>query len=421
MVYFNYKNSQVIALNSECHELVQNHNNPDELSKVHPDLFNTLTAQEYIINDEVNEELTAIENITNHLSSQDCFQITINPTMDCNLRCWYCYESHIKQSKLHPNIQNGIIHFINIQLHKHNFKNVRLSFFGGEPLMRINSSVLPIASETKKICDSLGITLHLHFTTNAVLLTQDGITSLKAIDPNCTFQIPFDGDQNTHDKIKMFGDGLPTYDIILRNISRLLCAGMNVIGRFNYDEKNISGFRQTLQDLHRIEQHIQTGNLNVVFQKIWQAKETAEIRDAVESLINIAKEYNLIQSDDATVIRSSYCYADYRHQYVINYNGDVYKCTARPFTKEFKIGSLNQYGKLSLTIPESEFINIRFKGYCKECILLPICHVCWQFHRDTKDDSKCHLNLTSQDKEDEIFHKFKEIIGIRMHELEKSK
>ncbi|WP_289861928.1 hypothetical protein [uncultured Duncaniella sp.] len=36
--------------------------------------------------------------INKHFNSKQHLNITINPTLDCNLRCWYCYEKHLDGS-----------------------------------------------------------------------------------------------------------------------------------------------------------------------------------------------------------------------------------------------------------------------------------------------------------------------------------
>ena len=66
------------------------------------------------------------------------------------------------------------------------------------------------------------------------------------------------------------------------------------------------------------------------FHRIWQdeeRRETEEIVRGYESRIAaLGGAYYSLPTD------RSRCYADKKHSTVINYNGDMYQCTAREFT-----------------------------------------------------------------------------------------
>lgn len=408
---YNYYSDEIIAYNSDCADLLDKYfESPNNIEKIHPDLYSELVQKNFLIKDSVDIFELCKKRIINKLSKGDNLQITINPTMDCNLKCWYCYETHIKNSTITPHLKEYIIDFIKKEIESNNYKYVNISFFGGEPLIRINTVVIPIATAIKKLCKNRGIVFHIHFTTNLVLLTKKTINQIKEIDNECYFQVPFDGDEKIHNSIKVYGDNLPTYNIILKNITRALSAGLDITARFNFDHKNITSFEKTIQDLNTIKQLQLPGKLNVTFQKIWQAEESSELLNQLKRLAEIAKTYGFMCLEEYTSIRSSFCYADYKNQYVINYDGNVYKCTARPFTEEYRIGKLDKNGTLKYDIPENEYMNLRFKSYCINCSIFPICHVCWQAHRECLNYQTCHLNLTDDQKENEIYNRFESLL-----------
>jgi len=88
----------------------------------------------------------------------------------------------------------------------------------------------------------------------------------------------------------------------------------------------------------------------------------------------------------------------------INYNGDVYKCTAREFDGTHKVGEIDSLGLLKRTsdayLPES-----KFKDYCDSCMLLPICTICLQTHMENPNDA-CPKAISDEDMEIDIRNLF---------------
>jgi len=82
-------------------------------------------------------------------------------------------------------------------------EKVELSFFGGEPLLTARVRAIPLAKDIKNLCDSKGIEMSLHFTTNGYLLTNEIIDATASLNIPTAFQIAFDGGRELHDETKM--------------------------------------------------------------------------------------------------------------------------------------------------------------------------------------------------------------------------
>ena len=153
-VAFNSWTQQFLVLEPMLKDLFDaavNENNFDGLQSYYPGFYDTLKKSGFIVpkeQDELKKAINAREIID--LNDQ-VYEMVINPTMNCNFKCWYCYESHIKSSKMKPENINKVKAVIdNILNENPNLKFFHLSWFGGEPLLYFNDVVKPISEYLRK-------------------------------------------------------------------------------------------------------------------------------------------------------------------------------------------------------------------------------------------------------------------------------
>lgn len=93
---FNYVNDSAIILTRELMKILMPllcEENISQIKLKHPQLYQRLCDNDFII-DQQNPTDWVIEILKKKLRSDKIFRLTINPTLDCNLRCWYCYQTH---------------------------------------------------------------------------------------------------------------------------------------------------------------------------------------------------------------------------------------------------------------------------------------------------------------------------------------
>ena len=382
------------AINSLLNEYK---NNIDELKQIHPELYNYLDAQKFIVSDETNEAKQFIEHQKATDTSNDSLRIIINPTLDCNLRCWYCYEKHREGSIIHNDVDLAIKTFIKKEIEDKNLKSLSLSFFGGEPLMHFREQVLPLILYTKELCITHKVKLKCSFTTNAVLLTPNITELLVNTKLEYHFQVPFDGDRNFHDSIKKHPNGTGTYDTVLQNVKYAASKGFAFTIRCNYTDKNILSFKKAIDDLSNIDSK---ENLVFSLQRIWQEEDSSELDNKEKEMLLYLRNKGLTKPTEYKGIFQ--CYADKENCIVINYNGDIYKCTANDFLPEKKEGILNSNGVITYNSLYEKRMKAKYAlKPCLECNILPICMICTQKRLKMINEEKC-IYIKEKDKPDII-------------------
>lgn len=348
----------------------------NDLKSANRKLYDDIKSIGGIVDDDRNE-VDDLDKMIKSIDNNDSnFILHINPTLDCNFRCWYCYENHVKGSKMSSGMVENTKKLIrNIICSQKNLKTMQVSFFGGEPLLHFNSVAREIMLFAKLEAESHAVKLCFHFTTNAFMLNEKMFSFFKDFD--VSFQITIDGDCEQHDKTRFCHNGTGSYHTIVKNIKALARQRHSVIARINYTASNISGVWKVIEDIGSCEEEAKQ-HIRIDLQQVWQdAKNNADtIGPYLLSITNQAREAGLAITSCKTFDRvRNGCYGDKRNHAVINYNGDVFNCTARDFIHENRSGYVSDNGSI---VYENDALNRRMKAkfskpVCHKCTIAPIC------------------------------------------------
>lgn len=139
-------------------------------------------------------------------------------TQQCNFRCKYCcYSGQYKERRVHNNSfmsKETLERTVDFITENHcRDRLVRVTFYGGEALLAIDTMRMVV----KSLRERLGDNIEFGISTNAYLLcpgTVDWICSL----PKCRVYVSIDGDKRTHDANRVTRDGRATYDTVVGNL-----------------------------------------------------------------------------------------------------------------------------------------------------------------------------------------------------------
>lgn len=384
-----------------------------KLQDIHPEFFDALLSEGFLAESSDEDIEKGINKVKEIYNSSESLSITINPTLDCNLRCWYCYENRKAGSKMSEETIAHAIRFISSQIESGKVKNLKLSFFGGEPLLYFKQVVSPIIKQISEKCKYYGINLSIHFTTNGVLISDAILSELKALSKHITFQIAFDGNREYHNKVKFFGNGKGCYDRTIIKAKKALDAGFFLTVRCNYNKTTLPSFINVVKDFKDYHNY---NNLRFLFQRIWQEKNDYELKELKKEIFNKIKNDYKVNSNinDLNNHSLSRCYADYKHNIVINYDGLIFRCTARDFKKENAIGLLTDKGLEIAEVPETvnKIEDIPYGSECRKCRILPICPNCIQ-NRKERNYSNCPI-LKNNEESDNLRRVFEILSGVNI-------
>ncbi len=397
-----------LVVNKELTGLMQTNDSLDSIKHLYPKFYSALDENGFIV-DDATPELELVKQKQYELDNDDSiFHLVINTTMNCNFSCWYCYESHEKKSPMETaTIEKIKLLVANTIKKKSTLKKIVVSWFGGEPLLQYSSVILPLSISLKDMISSSNIELVTNYTTNGYLIKEEMIKEFKRFN-TINFQITLDGDRDLHDSIRFVSKSRGSYDRIIDNIKMLCKNGLNVSLRLNYTKTNIDSLVNIYEDIKNILENDRSF-LKITLHKVWQEKDTAFFSQKLLDIIRFYRyrDFSCAVGDLTDSVRAS-CYADKKNHATINYNGDVFKCTARDFSKKNKEGDLTEKGNIKWADIYDERLNIKFKNSpCLKCRILPICNGgCSQVALENKGIDYCVHDFCDSKKDELILHKF---------------
>lgn len=371
----------------------------EKLSLLDEKALTYLLKNKFVISSSVNELDVVKSQLDTTNDSSDYYILTINPTLSCNFRCWYCYENHSGKKNMSRNDISSIIKLVETILCQPSIKYIHLNFFGGEPLLCFSSVVKPLIEAAKSIADLNKKKYFVSLTTNAFYLKEDYAKFFKKHNLY-SYQITLDGNRVRHNQVRTDSNGTKSYDIIVHNIKYALSLNSNVIVRLNLsDETNLDVplLLNDFQDLPPTEK----SHLMFSVQKIWQASDS--VNDTIKEVIDMIRRsgYNCQKFDISFRNIKNTCYSDKKHHIIINPNGEIYGCTARDFNEKTLEGKLCADGIIQYSDIRHKRMNTSplSNSECRECKILPMCiGGCKQKLMENNDGKHCPYGFSESDK-----------------------
>lgn len=169
------------------------------------------------------------------------------PTYDCNLRCGYCYQGHLRTNPLYRHnlktmpieivdrIFKALPHFERLHgIEGNSEERTRgVGFFGGEPLLAVTR---PAVERIIHKALALGKVSFWAVSNATELEHYEDLLSPGKIS---SIQVTLDGPPAEHDKRRVYADGSGSFERIARNITMALDRGVKIQVRMNVDRRNL--------------------------------------------------------------------------------------------------------------------------------------------------------------------------------------
>lgn len=353
-----------------------------------------LCAMGYVIDDQF-DELSYLKDLRETVVNSDkCItDIMVAPTMDCNARCYYCFEHGSHREKMSRETADAVVEYIG---NHWDHKLFNVSWFGGEPLTAVD--VIDYLSTQLK---SKNIRFTSKILTNGYELTET-VVQRALRDWNTTkVQISIDDLFDDYDNIKKFkhsSSGLSPFKRVIENTHNALCNGLSVRVRINFNPIKKDSAMSVMDYLQ--ENFGDFSNFSSYFAPIDSFSDivppiAGEFPEFDEhpflSLIKHSQKYGYYVGnnrdssenfafDEKGILASlklypspTNCYASCPSVFAIDSKGDFYKCH-RVLGRGEKYCSGNvKSGVLKNEIYQFFCNTDLVFEECKECALLPIC------------------------------------------------
>jgi uncharacterized protein len=337
-----------------------------------------LIEGKYLIDDKI-DEIKIVENRKiAGMKDRNRLDVTIMPNMTCNFACTYCYESHTPSSFMNNKTEESIKRWLRNEIPK--YKVLLLNWFGGEPLLSYKQ-IISIGRFAKEMCEKFCVGFTTNITTNGYLLNESRINELVMME-FFNFQITVDGPPEIHNQTRILKSGKDSFQKIFDNILLLARADkkVKISLRVNFNHHNFMSIPELL-DLFPIDVR---QSLRVVYEPIFGDKylsameniPTEDISSTMTEYYRLAKNmgYDVVLGSTGTG-KLVYCYAERENQFVINYNGDIFKCSVCDFNSGERFGFLNSKGNIVFNEKEwTKWFGMDvFEKKCYSCKFLPLC------------------------------------------------
>lgn len=298
-------------------------------------------------------------------------------TYMCNFACPYCYENAVAYCN-NKILSEEMVDKI-FELHHNSIPQIAL--YGGEPFL----------PETRKIIEyiiSKAPGSVYSATTNGYYLP-DYVDLLKKIKVN-NIMITLDGTREIHNKTRVLGNGMGTYDQVIKGIEICLSNLIPVKIRMNISEMNMKDCLELREEfIGQYKEEYETGILSFELQPVFQL--SPEKKDKIKEKIyyngirnqEAPFKYNVITHSVSPILKAfvnnskkafkpRYCNCDAESKRLFyDPEGDIYSCILSLKNKTATVGKYfpQHYMKEESILTR----NIETVEVCKKCKLKFLC------------------------------------------------
>lgn len=348
--------------------------------------LNYLIENGIILEEKTNELEKLISENKEFIKNSKNYNLIIAPSSNCQMGCDYCGQKHTS-NKLNSKLEEQLINRINKVVNEYTLDTLSLTWYGGEPLIALNSikKIIPEIRKIKKITS-----INQTIITNGVLLSTKVFNDLNNLGV-FNYQITIDGDEKVHNERRPLKNTSNSFKIIYTNLMNIFNLDFfdetkhNINIRINVDKRNLTSVKTLLNKMAEDGFH-KFINVSIAPVHSWEN----ELNDIIEEKSVIAEVeidllifmhklgYNLNLIPNRV---KNTCIMTSKAGELIDAFGNIYNCTEAPYTpkimtdKKYLIGNLkqdiiNQNNHLSNWF---DIIEKNNEVPCTSCNLLPIC------------------------------------------------
>ncbi|NOK58046.1 MAG: hypothetical protein GFH27_549287n350 [Chloroflexi bacterium AL-W] len=363
--------------------------------------INTLKKRGYLTELSVDAEQALFDKLTKvrHTAAGRYPGYVFMPTYDCNLRCSYCFQDHMRRDNacrtmlktMSPATVDRIFAAMPKIEEYHQIPPTEkphrsITFFGGEPLLARNRPIIEyiIAKAQETSTPSFGVV------SNATELQE--YRHLLGPELISFIQITLDGPPHEHNKRRIYADGSGSFEQIAQNISMALELKVRISVRLNIDRNNIHELPELAREIikrgwhHYDNFHAYTAPINAANDRTdrkttfssWELdRAITELHKQDQDMFVIERPDMRLRSQAGQIFTSqslpslqpSFCGAN-TSMYVIDAFANLFACWERTGDERIRIGYITEESDLVIEDAMNKLWrsrNVTTNAICRQC------------------------------------------------------
>lgn len=298
--------------------------------------------------------------------------LTIVPTLECNLRCSYCFEDSHPAIRMSDAVEDAIVEYVKNQ---ETVQKLKVTWFGGEPSLyfeRIES----ITSRLKQIPHIKQYSADI--ITNGVELDREKIEKFDSLCIDCV-SVTIDGLESVHNS-RRGHKHMNSFQRIMENLE-ILSENDRIVKtvRVNIDKSNTEEFKKVYSLINskfkgkKFNTYI--GFVKGSYGKCNQCVHSLTPEEQADYLSSSFLELGKLSWSLLPLRYNTECMARQKNGLLVDPEGFLYKCWTDTGNKEMSIGNILKLDNMNVDLLAQYLVGADpfDSSLCQNCSLLPLC------------------------------------------------